>query len=121
MSLDAEARRRYARQLLLGEVDEGGQARLLEARFRRPQGCDPDAFAVAADYLERAGCSLTEDGVHLAVADETSVLRFAGAPSLRAPAAAVMGAFAAVEHIKDTLGIAEARSFPAGLQLRSER
>ena len=120
MSLDAAARRRYARQLLLGEIDEGGQARLLEARFRRPPDCDSDAFGAAADYLERAGCSLTDDGDPLVVADVASVLQFAGSPSLRAPAAAVMGAFAAVEHIKGTLGLGEPRPFPAGLRLRTK-
>ena len=90
MSLDAAARRRYARQLLLGEIDEAGQERLLHARFRRGAASDPDAFAVAADYLARAGCALDVDGDEVPLPDSDSVRRFAGADTLVAPADGVV-------------------------------
>ena len=60
MKLDAAARRRYARQLLLGEIGEAGQERLLEAGFRRCEGGDADATAAAVEYLERAGCPVND-------------------------------------------------------------
>jgi hypothetical protein len=119
VSLDAAARRRYARQLLLGEIDETAQLRLLDARFRRPEGADADALAVATDYLERAGCSVTNDGTPLQVPDAAAVDTVAGKPSLRAPAAALIGAFAAVEHVKATLDLTGPLSFPSNLRLSS--
>ena len=120
MSLDAAARRRYARQLLLGEIGETGQKRLLESGFRRRADGDGDAYAVAADYLERAGCPRDENGVEVRVPPASSVMRFASAPGLQEPAVAVMGAFAAVEHLKEVLGIATAREFPSELKLGNE-
>jgi hypothetical protein len=121
VSLDAAARRRYARQLLLGEIDEAGQERLLEARFRGTKSSDAEAFAVAADYVERAGCRPDEDGTPLVVPDEAAVAEFAGHSALKAPAAAVMGAFSAVEHLKELLGVGESRAFPAALRLGTEK
>ena len=121
MSLDAAARRRYARQLLLGEIDEAGQVRLLDSRFRRTGGSDAEALAVAVDYLGRAGCSFGEGGTPLELPDEAAVSSFAGAPELCACAAAVMGAFAAVEYIKESLGMCGATEFPEGLRLRAEK
>ncbi len=120
MSLDAAARRRYARQLLLGEIGESGQERLLEAGFRRGANGDAGAYAVAAEYLERAGCSEDDSGAELRVPDASAVMRFAGSPALREPAAAVMGAFSAVEHLKEVLGIAPARELPTELTLSTE-
>jgi hypothetical protein len=120
LSLDAAARRRYARQLLLGEIGESGQERLLEAGFRRGADGDGDAYAVAANYLERAGCPRDDRGTDVVVPTTSSVIRFAGSPALREPAAAVMGAFAAVEHLKGVLGIAAARELPPELRLGPE-
>mgnify|MGYP001816583685 FL=1 len=120
MSLDAAARRRYARQLLLGEIGEAGQERLLDTRFRRGAASDADAFAVAADYLSRAGCSPGAEGTELGVPGTDSVRRFAGSDALLAPAAAVIGAFCAVEELKATLGVGAARDFPPGLRLTPE-
>ncbi len=120
MSLDAAARRRYARQLLLGEIGEAGQERLSEAGFRQVAAGDADATAVATDYLERAGCRPSEAGVALRVPRSSEVARFAGSEALGEPAAAIMGAFAAVEHIKEVLGVGEAREFPSGLTLSDE-
>ncbi|MGB3050741.1 MAG: hypothetical protein WBB42_07060 [Polyangiales bacterium] len=120
MSLDATARRRYARQLLLGEIGEAGQERLLDARFRRGAGGDADAYAVAADYLERAGCSTDPSGAVLRLPSTSALMRFAGSPALAEPAAAILGAFSAVEHLKEVLGIAAARDLPGELRLSGE-
>jgi hypothetical protein len=120
LSLDAAARRRFARQLLLGEIGEPGQERLLDAGFRRGADGDEDAYAVAADYLERAGCLRDENGTEVPVPTASAVMRFAGSPALQEPAAAVMGAFAAVEHLKEVLGIATARELPSELKLSAE-
>lgn len=120
MRLDAAARRRYARQLLVGEIGEAGQERLLDARFRRGADGDAEAYAVAAEYLERAGCSADESGAVLRVPSQAAVMGFAGSPALAEPAAAIMGAFSAVEHLKEVLGIAAARELPGELKLSNE-
>ncbi len=120
MSLGAAARRRYARQLLLGEIGEAGQERLLDAEFAAGAVSDVSAFAAAADYLRRAGCSQADTGDEVSVPDGAAVARFAGEPSLMEPAAAIIGAFSAVEHLKAALGVAEARVFPTDLRLSSE-
>jgi hypothetical protein len=120
LTLDAAARRRYARQLLIGEIGDAGQETLLDARFRRGADGDVDAHAVAAEYLERAGCSADDAGAELRVPDASAVLRFAGSPALRAPAAAILGAYSAVEHLKQVLGIAAARDLPPELTLSNE-
>ena len=120
MTLDAAARRRYARQLLLGEIGEAGQERLLGSEFAVGAVSDASAFASAAEYLQRAGCRETDAGREVLVPDAAAVTRFAGAPFLREPAAAVVGAFSAVEHLKAMLGIAEARAFPTDVHLNVE-
>ena len=117
MSLGAAARRRYARQLLLGEIGESGQERLLAARFCRGADGDAAAFAVAADYLERAGCAADDGGKELRLPSRDAVTGFAGSPALAEPAAAIMGAFSAVEHLKEVLGVAAAQAFPSELRL----
>jgi len=122
LSLDATARRRYARQLLLGEIGEAGQERLSRAGFRRGAEGDADACAVAAEYLRRAGCPESEDDpTPMRVPTTEAVMHFAGKASLRAPAAAVIGAFAAVEHLKQALGVGEPRDFPPDLTLHPKR
>lgn len=72
---------------------------------------------MATDYLERAGCSMADDGRPLRLPDAATVDAVAGQSSLRAPAAALMGAFAAVEHIRATLDASEPRPFPSNLRL----
>jgi hypothetical protein len=119
--LDAAARRRYGRHLLLGEIGESGQERLLKAGFRLSPSGDAEAYAVAAEYLERAGCSRKDEGREVRIADSQAVMRFAGSTELREPAAAIAGAFAAAEHLKEVLGIAPARDLPRDLTLRTER
>ncbi len=75
---------------------------------------------MAAEYLERAGCAADQSGTELRAPDASAVLRFAGSLALREPAAAIMGAFSAVEHLKGVLGIAAAREFPNDLTLSDE-
>ena len=93
----------------------------MAADFCRGAESDADAYRAAADYLERAGCVPRSSGVRVCVPDSHAVERFAGSTALREPAAVIAGAFAAVEQIKDTLGIAAARPFPAELRLSHER
>ena len=120
MSLDSAARRRYARHILLGEVGEAGQERLLGVRFRPGAGADEDAYAVAAEYLERAGCREDAQGDAVPVPDADAVAQFAGSAELRAPAAAIVGAFAAAEQIKRVLGVGTVRGFPSDARLSGE-
>jgi hypothetical protein len=111
-------KRRHARQLLLAEIGERGQARLCATRVQLAAGADPRAAAVARDYLERAGVQVIdapvghshaagEDARALttAVADCTAVRALAGHPELDEAAAALAGAFAAVEAIKQALDL----------------
>lgn len=117
MSLDAAARRRYVRQLLLGEIGESGQVRLLASGFRGTAEGDADAFAVAADYLERAGCFGDSEGIEVCIPRTNEVMRFAGNAALMEPAALVLGAYSAVEYLKEVLGIAPASEVPTDLSL----
>lgn len=94
--------------------------RLLAARFFRDERSDSEASAVAADYLERAGCTVGIDGDALDVPDDSAVLRFAGKASLAGPAAAIIGAFCAVEAMKRTLGCGENHPFPSELSLSTD-
>jgi molybdopterin/thiamine biosynthesis adenylyltransferase len=120
LKLDAAARRRYARQLLLGEIGESGQERLLGSTFTASAASDGEAFSVAAEYLERAGLSRDDAGDEVPVPDRAAVMRFADKALLEEPAAAIIGAFCALEHLKAVLGIAEARPFPSELKLSTE-
>ena len=120
MTLESAARRRYARHVLLSEISDAGQETLLAACFRRGDEADENAYAVAAEYLGRAGCRPNERGDEVRVADTDAVLRFAGSPELAEPAAAVVGAFAAVEHLKAVLGVGTRRDFPSDLSLSTE-
>jgi len=88
--------------------------------FRPRATSDARAYAVAAEYLERAGCSYDPHGQEVRVADCSAVVRLAGSSELHEPAAWVAGAFAAVEHIKEALGIGVARELPSDLRLGDE-
>ncbi len=103
--MEAEARRRFARQLSLAEVGEGGQARLC-AHVVRVEG-DPRAAGIAAEYLARAGVQVSraDAAATLDVGAEGDVAALAGAPELEQAAAFALGAFAAVEEIKRALGV----------------
>ena len=120
MSLDAAARRRYGRQILLGEIGDTGQVRLLEAHVRPTEGADATAYAVAEEYLRRAGVRSDERGTPVSVPDAPTVQRFAATESLAEPAAAIVGAYCAVEHLKAVLGLGEPQPFPEGISLSSE-
>ena len=121
MSHDPATRRRFARQLLLGEVGEAGVERLLESDFRQEARSDATAYRVAADYLQRAGCVPDPAGDPVGLPEREVVLRFAGSTDLFEPAAAIVGAFCATEHLKAVLGIAEPSAFPHELRLVPEQ
>ena len=89
--LDPTARSVFLRQILLPEIGVAGQDRLCAARVRL-EG-DPQAVEVARDYLVRAGVTVADDG---------TPLRIEGAVGIAG--AAVAGAFAAVEAIKEIVG-----------------
>jgi hypothetical protein len=91
--LDSAARSLFARQILLREIGEEGQARLCAARVWL-EG-DPRAVEVARDYLERAGVTVAPDGVALLIE---------GAAGRDDAAAVLAGAFTAVEAIKAIVG-----------------
>ncbi|MEM7136857.1 MAG: hypothetical protein AAF500_09785 [Myxococcota bacterium] len=99
------AKRRYLRQLLLAEIGEAGQERLVAERFKAGASCDPRAYVVAADYLQRAGCG--EDaarGAPITSPTRDEVIRFAGCDALVPHAAAILGAMSAVARIKRATG-----------------
>lgn len=108
-------RRRFARHLLLPEIGADGQARLGASRVRAAPGADPRATALAYAYLARAGLAIADDGAAFECADAATVSRLAGAPRHEAAAAALAGAFAAVEAIKRTLALGEPGELPETL------
>ena len=110
---------RFLRQLLLPEIGEAGQTRLGDAGFAVTSTLDGDAAGVASSYLERAGCHARTDGEPLAGPSADDVDRLAGDPALRSYAAAVAGAFAAVEHIKRVTGAGRGATLPGDLTLAS--
>lgn len=128
MSLGPRDKLLYARHLLLPEVGTAGQSVLCEARVVLSDGADPRAAEVAGEYLRRAGCdaggSLPSQEVGGAAAPEVQVAsaevveRLGGAPELREAAAALAGAFAAVEGIKGVLGVGRPTTLDEDLTLR---
>ena len=118
MSLTAAQRSRYARHLLLREVGEQGQARLCEAEVAVTQAADEDAAAIARDYLGRAGITVADAApLECDVSTGDEVTRLAGGPLLRDAAAALAGAFAAVETIKQITGAGQPGQLPAEFSL----
>lgn len=97
MSLTPAQRRRFVRHLLLPEIGPQGQARLLEARFAVRSIDRGSAGEVATLYLARAGLNATSEAD-----DATSI-------ELDEPDdpidAALVGAWAAVEHVKHVLDL----------------
>lgn len=120
MALTSAQRARYARHLLLPEIGELGQARLLASSFR--VAGEPGARAVAGSYLERAGVSVQEQaGATVSVLEDQGRLEaLAGAPYLLEAARALAGAFAAVETIKSVVGIGQPSELPETFSLVSE-
>ncbi|MCA9529121.1 MAG: hypothetical protein KC543_03165 [Myxococcales bacterium] len=117
MSLSAEQRVRYQRQVLLPEIGDRGQAALCEARFvvAPAEGADagrvdPRAAQTAVDYLTRAGMhpaapSTRGGAVVVGVASSGDVARIAsGRPELEPAAAALLGALSAAEAMKAVVG-----------------
>lgn len=112
---------RYARHLLLPEIGEEGQLRLLATHVRVPGEADAGAAEVAREYLVRAGVRVeteVEAGASPSPADGGArtplslprahdLLALAGAPELIEAARALSGALAAVESIKSALALGE--------------
>lgn len=92
---------RYARHVLLAEIGEAGQERLLHASFWL-EGLAPSAASIAREYMERAGMAAAEPAA-------------ATAAEPAAATASVLGAWHAVEQIKATLGLGTPAAFPATL------
>jgi hypothetical protein len=144
MPLSDSQRVRYARHLLLPELGEEGQLRLLGGSVRFAQGVAREAREVAGEYLRRAGVRVIEDededahahddahvNVHVDVdlvvgGDDVNatVLLLSPPPLLTDPslshaAEALSGAFAAVEAIKRLARIGKAAELDRNL-LRAE-
>jgi len=114
MAIGDDARRRHARQLLLAEVGERGQARL--SGHEVAVHGDPRAAEIAALYLSRAGVTVRDEASHVvALADPDALSRLAGRGGLREAAAFVAGAFGAVEEIKRALEVGSPGRLPAVL------
>jgi hypothetical protein len=109
--LSASERERYARQLLLTEVGVAGQERLCAAQVALPMDASARAADVACSYLERAGVRVEPAAVsgqgplRVALPDDAAVAALAGDPRLHDAAAWLAGAFAAVEVMKQALGV----------------
>ena len=105
---------RYARHLLLSQLGEAGQARLLRTSVHAGIDADRGVLAVARCYLERAGVfvlthdSLPEHGSsaeELALVSSDEVERMAGVPALEEATRALLGALAAVRVIQEVVGL----------------
>jgi len=98
---------RFARHLLLSQIGEAGQLRLCATQVRACADADPRAALVAYRYLERAGMhvSTQADGEVIALPSPEALHALAGRVELEGAAAALAGAFAAVEAIKHALGV----------------
>jgi hypothetical protein len=117
--LSPQQKQRYARQVLLAEIGEAGQLVLCAARVRVGATSDSRAAAVATDYLLRAGFELTGDPAapELALGDASAIRALSGASGFDHAAAALAGAFCAVEAIKAALGAGLPAALPADLVL----
>jgi hypothetical protein len=118
--LSPQQKQRYARHVLLAEIGEAGQLRLCGARVRLGRESDPGAAAVATDYLVRAGLETTGDAAarELALPDTRTIRALAGSTDFEPAAAALAGAFCAVEAIKAALGAGVPGALPRDLVLR---
>lgn len=104
MSLTPTQRRRFVRHLLLPEIGPPGQARLLGARFAVRSIDRGSAGEVAALYLARAGLNAAPemDGASTVELDEPD----------DPIDAALVGAWAAVEHVKRVLELGRSVPLP---------
>jgi hypothetical protein len=96
--------RLYARQVILRELGQNGQAELCAAQVALPP---PSAAAsIAADYLRRAGVQVVAGAaLPIAVPSAAEVEAIAGEPALQACAEWLAGAWTAVETIKQCVGV----------------
>lgn len=124
--LTAAQRRRFARHLLLAELGEQEQAKLCAAKLTLP-AVAPRAADWAARYLERAGPAVStepnpkaEPGVRVALPSPEALDRLAGEPLLQEAAAALAGAYAAVEAIKSLTAVGTPGALSEDLVLNLE-
>jgi len=111
LSLTPAQRRRFVRHVLLPEIGPRGQARLLDARFAFSNVSG--ATEVAALYLERAGLTAADAD------DERSSIEL---PATEDPIeAALVGAWAAVEHVKRVLALGKSVHTPPKVDRCSTR
>jgi hypothetical protein len=123
MSLTDEQRVRYARHLLLPELGEAAQLRLLGSRVRFAVEAEAGAREVAGEYLRRAGVAVVPDVSHVDGGGTTLCLALPSLrcdPALRDAAQALSGAFAAVEAIKALAGIGQPAQLDLDLLLAEE-
>lgn len=124
MALSDHDRRMYERQLLLAEVGEPGQQRLIAARVALRPDSDRSAAATAQRYLQRAGVRIDETAhgsTRVAEAGTArQVERWAGSPRLREAAAYLGGSVAAVEAIKAIVEAGTPAPLPEGWTLGPE-
>ncbi len=121
MSGDAPAER-YLRQILLNEVGAEGQARLGRAALQLV-GANAAARDVAQDYLERAGVGAVTQAEAMSSREPSGVATVPelDAPAHLAPAADLLaGAFAAVEGLKQVLGVGQPAALSASILLFGE-
>ena len=110
MGLRVSDRARYARQLLLPQIGEIGQARLLTSMLVAPASADRGTLAVTRAYLERAGVRVVDAPVEGAEAEPLQSLprgddiaRIAGRPELHEAARALVGALSALQAIQSVV------------------
>jgi hypothetical protein len=114
MASGREHLRKHARQLLLPEIGEAGQAQLCAHRVELPPSA---ASEIAVLYLGRAGvhASLAESAPMPDALSAERVRLLAGGSELEPAAAFLAGAFAAVEEIKRVVGAGKPGRLPERL------
>jgi hypothetical protein len=126
--LTDEQKRLYARHMLLDQLGPTGQARLCAARVTAAPQSDARAAAVALDYLARAGVQVdlrpagheVAAGHHVLADSSEALHALAGDPALLECAAWLSGAFAAVEAIKQIVGVGAPARLDPELVLTAE-
>lgn len=127
--LDERERELYGRQALLVEIGHRGQRKLCDARLVPEGDARGPAGQIALDYLVRAGCELARSegsaggvgaALDLQLPSSSEVARVAGNAGMMEAAAALLGAFTAVETIKGLTGAGSPSRFPQDFVLTSE-
>ena len=107
--------RLYARQVILRELGQAGQARLCASRVAisgPDAAANPEVARVASDYLQRAGLQLVDGSASACVHVALPELPLTGEPALQACAQWLLGAWAAVETIKQAVEVGSAAPAP---------